>query len=293
MHILLHGIVACASLLLWAFGFSLVYGISRLPNFAHGALYVFTAYVAFIFYDRLHLPFFLAAPLAVLAAALLGVLIYQFVLRRIRGMEMSEVIATYAIGLVILEGSEVAGLVGSRYHLPRMVEGSVTFFAGTASEVPVDYQRIAAVVLAFGIVGLLWIFTRHTRIGLALRGVAQDERAAMMIGIDSDFVATIAVGLGSALAGLSAIVLVPLGSIEVEAGTHVLVYAIAVCVVGGLGSWPGTILASIVLGFSQYLTVTFGKPHYEMVVMLMAIIITLVVRPSGLFGKQKELEERV
>ena len=72
-----------------------------------------------------------------------------------------------------------------------------------------------------------------------------------------------------------------------------LIYAIAVCVVGGLGSWAGTVIASFVLGYSQYITVAYGKPHFQMVVMLLAIIVTLIVRPSGFFGKQKQLEERV
>jgi branched-chain amino acid transport system permease protein len=68
---------------------------------------------------------------------------------------------------------------------------------------------------------------------------------------------------------------------------------VAVSLKNGLGSWAGTVLASFVLGFSQYLTVAYGKPHYQMVVMLVAIIVTLILRPSGFFGRQKELEERV
>jgi branched-chain amino acid transport system permease protein len=203
-------------------------------------------------------------------------------------MEMSEVIATYAIGLVILEGLRWAGLRGTTHALPVFAEGAVSIFG-----VPVDYQRIAVVLVAVFVVTALWLLTRITRIGLAMRGVAEDERAAMTLGIDSDLVATLAVGLGSVLAGMAALVLLPLGSIVVQDGYKVLIYAIAVCVVGGLGSWAGTILASVVLGFSQYLTVWNGKPHYQMVVMLVAIIATLIVRPSGLFGKQKELEERV
>jgi branched-chain amino acid transport system permease protein len=225
---------------------------------------------------------------ALLAAAVLGVLIDRLVLRRIRGMEMSEVIATYAIGLAILETLRWAGLRGTTHTLPVLADGVVSVFG-----VPVDYQRIAVVVVAFAVVGALWLLTRRTRIGLAFRAVAQDERAAMMLGIDSELVATTAVALGSALAGLAAILLVPLGSIVVQDGYKVLIDAVAVCVVGGLGSWAGTVLASFVLGFSQYLTVAYGKPHYQMVIMLVAIIATLIVKPSGLFGKQKELEERV
>jgi branched-chain amino acid transport system permease protein len=288
LDILVYGTVQSASLLLMAFGFSLVYGISRLPNFAHGAIYVFTGFVAWILMNRLDLPGLLAVPLALAAAALLGVLIYQVVLRRIRGMEMSEMIATYAIGLAILEGLRWAGFRGTTHSLPVFLDGRVTLF-----DVPLDYQRIAVIVCALAVVGALWMFTRYTRTGLALRAVAQDERAAMMSGIDSDRAATIAVALGSALAGLGAVVLLPLGNIVVQEGYKVLIFALAVCVVGGLGSWPGTVLAAFVLGFSQYVTVAYGKPHYQMVVMLAAIIVVLAVRPSGLFGKQKELEERV
>ncbi len=288
MDILVYGIVQSATLLLMAFGFSLVYGISRLPNFAHGALYVFTGFIAWLLLNRLGLPYPLAVLGALAAAALLGVLIYRLILKRIRGMETSEIIATYAIGLAILEGLRWAGLRGTTYTLPVFVEGSATLL-----RVPVDFQRIVVVTSAVAVVTLLWVFTRHTRIGRALRGVAQDERAALMLGIDSDHVATVAVALGSVLAGVGALVLLPLGSIVVQEGYKVLIYAIAVCVVGGLGSWAGTVLASLVLGFSQYLTVAYGKPHFQMVVMLLAIIATLILRPSGLFGRQKELEERV
>ena len=288
MEILVYGTVQSATLLLMAFGFSLVYGISRLPNFAHGAIYVFTGYVAWVLMHEAGLPFLPAAGLALLAAGLLGVLIYQLVLKRIRGMEMSEVIATYAVGLMILEGLRWRGLRGTTFTLPVLKQGTVELLG-----VPIEYQRLAVIVFAFGIVGLLWVFTKTTRIGRAFRGVAQDEQAAMMLGIDTDLVSTLAVGLGAMLAGLAALVLFPLGSIVIQSGYQVLVYAIAVCVVGGLGSWSGTVAACFLLGFAQHLTVAYGKTHYQMVVMLLAIILTLVLKPSGLRGRQKELEERV
>jgi len=143
------------------------------------------------------------------------------------------------------------------------------------------------------VVFFLWLFTHHTRIGLALRGMAQDERAALMLGIDSDFMALVAMAFGSALAALSAILLLPLGNIVVEAGYNILILAISVCIVGGLGSWMGAVLAAFLIGFAQILTVVYWGAHYQMVVALLAIILTLIVRPSGLFGRQKELEERV
>ncbi|GAB4256179.1 MAG: branched-chain amino acid ABC transporter permease [Deferrisomatales bacterium] len=288
VDVLVYGFIQSVALILMAFGFSLVYGVSRLPNFAHGAIYVLTGFAAWIAVNRLGLPYPLAVPAALVFAAGVGVGIYQLVLRRVRGMEVSEVIATYAIGLAILEGLRWAGFRGSARSLPPWSDGVVFLF-----DVPVDHHRALMVVVGFAMMGALWLFTRYTRIGLALKGIAQDERAAMMLGIDSDLTATVAVALGSALAGLGALLLLPLGSIVVEEGYKVLIYAIAVCVVGGLGSWAGTVAASFVLGYSQYATVAYGKPHYQMVVMLLAIIVTLVLRPSGFFGKQKQLEERV
>ena len=115
----------------------------------------------------------------------------------------------------------------------------------------------------------------------------------MMLGINSDMTAVLSLAIGSALAGLAAILLLPLGNIVVEGGYNVLVFAVAVCVIGGLGSWGGVIVASFIIGFAQILTEYFISAHYQMVVALLAIIITLLVKPSGIFGKQKELEERV
>jgi branched-chain amino acid transport system permease protein len=115
----------------------------------------------------------------------------------------------------------------------------------------------------------------------------------MMLGIDSDMTATLAMALGSAMSGLAALVIFPLGSIVVEAGYNTLIFALAVCMVGGIGSWGGTVLAAFVLGFLQVITVTYLATHFQMVVTLAAIIATLILRPSGLFGKHKELEERV
>jgi branched-chain amino acid transport system permease protein len=288
MQILIYGTINSVALALFALGFAMVYGVSRLPNFAHGALYVTSGFITWTFINTLELNYLVSILLAMLATGIIGALIYQFVLIRIRGMEISEIMATYAIGLAILEGLRWGGFRGLTYTLPAFIEGS-TEIAG----VSVDYQRLLVVGIGAAVVVVLWFFTHYTRIGLALRGMAQDERAAMMLGIDSDLMALAAMGFGSMLAALGAVVLLPLGNIVVEAGYNVLILAIAVCIVGGLGSWIGAVLAAFIIGFAQILTVVYLGAHYQMVVALLAIIITLILRPSGLFGLQKELEERV
>jgi branched-chain amino acid transport system permease protein len=288
MDILIYGTINSVTLALYAIGFAMVYGVSRLPNFAHGALYVVSGFITWSFLNSLGLNYLLSILLALIATAIIGALIYRFVLIRVRGMEISEIIASYAIGVAILEGFRWGGFKGLTYTLPAFIEGS-TEIAG----VSVDYQRLLVVGIGAAVVGLLWLFTRYTRIGLAMRGMAQDERAALMLGIDSDLIAVVAMGFGSMLAALAAVLLLPLGNIVVEAGYNILILAIAVCIVGGLGSWMGAVIAAFLIGFAQILTVVCLGAHYQMVVALMAIILTLILRPSGLFGQQKELEERV
>ena len=288
MDILIYGIINSFSLALMAIGFTLVYGICRLPNFAHGALYVVTGFLVWSLINLFKLNYLVSILLALVIMGLVGAAIYRFVLIRVRGMATSEIIATYALGLAILEFLRWGGFKGMTYTLPVFIEGTVTI-----GGIPVDLQRIIVIGIGIVVVSFMWLFTHFNKIGLALRGMAQDEHAAMMLGIDSDRMAVIAMAMGSILAGLSAIALLPLGNIVVEAGYNVLILSIAVCIVGGLGSWVGAIIASFMIGFLQIITVAYIESHFQMVVALLAIIVTLILKPSGLFGRQKELEERV
>jgi len=288
MDIIVYGIINSISLALVALGFALVYGISRLPNFAHGALYVVAGFVTWSLVRAAGMNYLVSILCAMLLTGLMGAMIYRFLLIRVRGMAISEIIASYAIGLAILEGLRWWGFKGMTYTLPPFLEGSIMLLG-----VPVDFHRLLAVAIGSSVVLLLWLFTHQTRIGLALRGMAQDERAALMLGIDSDFMALLAMGFGSMLAALSAVLLLPLGNIVVEEGYNILILAIAVCIVGGLGSWMGAVLAAFLIGFAQIITVVYLGSHFQMVVAILAIIITLILKPSGLFGKQKELEERI
>ena len=288
MEILVYGTINSVALALYALGFALVYGISRLPNFAHGALYVLSGFIVWTAINTLGLNYLLSILLAMVVTAIIGAVIYQFFLIRVRGMEISEIIASYAIALAILEGLRWGGFKGMTYTLPVFIEGSMTI-----SGISVDYQRVLSVIVGAALIAALWLFTRYTRVGLALKGMAQDERAALMLGIDSDMMAEVAMGLGSMLAAFAAILLLPLGNIVVESGYNVLILAIAVCIVGGIGSWMGAVLAAFLIGFAQILTVVYLGSHYQMMVALLAIILTLILKPSGLFGQQKELEERV
>jgi branched-chain amino acid transport system permease protein len=288
MGVLIYGTINSIVFALIAMGFALVYGISRLPNFAHGAFYILAGFLTWTFLIKLGLSSASSIILSLIIIAGIGAVAYRFLLIRIRGMEASEIIASLAIGFAIMEFLRFAGFRGKTYTLPVFLEGTVRI-AG----VPVDFQRLIIIGVGVVLIVVLWLFTHHTKIGLALRAIAQDEHAALMLGIDSDLTALIALALGSVLAGLAAIVILPLGNITVETGYDILINAIAVCIIGGLGSWAGAVLASFILGFAQMLTVHFVGAQWQMVVALLAIITILIARPSGLLARQKELEERV
>jgi branched-chain amino acid transport system permease protein len=288
MEILLFGIINSVTLSLTALGFTLVYSISRLPNFAHGALYVTSGYIVWLCVNTLGLNYVAGIFVGIVATAIIGALMYHLIILRIRGMQISEIIATYAIGLAIIEGLRWGGLRGSTFTLPSFLAGSIEI-----GGIAVDHQRLF--VLGSGVVvfAALGLFVKFTKTGLALKAIAQDERAAMMLGIDSDRKALVSFALGSGLSAFAAVLILPLGSIVVETGYNVLIYSIAVSIIGGLGSWGGAIVASFLIGFAQILTEVFLSTQYQMVISLLAIIVTLLLKPSGIFGKQKELDDRV
>ncbi len=284
----IYALINTAILALMAIGFNLTFGISGVANFAYGAFYVLAAYGMWGVLNALQLPYPAAIAAAVTANLILGALVYRFVLQRVRGQALSEVIATFGIGLAILELFSYFGWVGFEYTLPVFSDRSF-IIAGTF----VDFQRIAILGFSVLLIAALWWFTHHTALGLAFRGIAQDERTALTFGIDSDRIAMLSVSFGAGLAAVAALFILPLGTISPGEGYDVLIKALAVCIIGGLGSTGGVIVASFIVGFAERFTDTYIGTHWTMIVSLAAILVVLIVRPSGLFGKQKELEERI
>jgi branched-chain amino acid transport system permease protein len=258
---LIYGFINSSILALLAMGFNLTFGISGVANFAYGAIYIFSGFLCWICIHSLGLPYFLSVVLAM---------------------------ATFGLGLAIMELFRYFNFVGFRYTLPVFFDGSVSF-----GDVYVDYQRLIIALSAIGLTAFIFVFTRYTKIGLAFRAIAQDERTALTFGIDSDFIGALSMAFGSGLGAVAAIVVLPLGTIAVEGGYEVLINALAVCIVGGLGSTIGILVASVVIGFAQTFTANYLEPHWMILVSLIAIAVVLTIKPSGLFSRQKELEERI
>lgn len=285
---LIYGLINSAILVLLAMGFNLTFGISGVPNFAYGAIYILAGYLTWILLNILGIPYLVGVALSILVAAIFGAIMYRFILLRIRGLVFSEVMATFGIGLAILELFRYLGFVGFKYTLPVFIDASVAI-----GNTYVDLQRLFIVCITGGLIVFVWIFTHHTKMGLAFRGIAQNEQTALALGIDSDRVATFSVAFGAGLAAVAAIVILPLGTIAVEGGYDILIQALAVCIVGGLGSSVGIVIAGFLIGYAQTFTANYLATHWMMLVSLIAIVVIFVIKPSGILGKQKELEERI
>ena len=285
---LVYGLVNSAILTLYALGFNLTFGISGIANFAYGSFYVLTGYAAWTFINTLHLPVYLSLPLAVILTSAVGGLIYKLLISRLRGLAEAEVIATFGCGMVIFETLRYFGFIGLQFSLPVFWDGSVEVLG-----VYLDIQRV--VILASGVLltGGLYIFTHHTKMGLACRAMAQDERTALSLGVDSDFIAAASMSLGAGLCAVASVVVLPIGNISVDAGYDVMLEALAVCIVGGLGSAGGVIAAGLLLGLSRTFAAMYIGSHWMMIVTLAAILGILIIKPSGLFSRQKELEDRI
>ncbi len=299
LEILVTGLPICAILAVVSLGFNLTFGVSGIANFAYGAIYVVAGFFSWVLLGYVAEPLFGAhsqfllsfftGGAAIILAALFGLLMYWIILVRLRGLVLSQVIATFAVGLALIEGLQTAVLSQVKVKLPDAMD-SVYFVLGQ----PVYHQWLYICVGAVGLTLFSWWFTRHTKMGLAFRAIAQDESTALTLGINADRVAAMSVAFGSAYIALAAVLVLPSqGDIIQQHGYEVLINALAVCIVGGLGSTAGVIVAALIIGYAQTAAATLMGAHWTMIVPLVAILAVLVVKPSGLFGRHKELEERI
>jgi branched-chain amino acid transport system permease protein len=286
--VLVYGFINSVILALIALGFSITFGISRVANFSHGGFYILGGVLTWYFLVKVGMSYVLAAVLAIAIVGAIGLLMYRVLLVRLRGLELSEVITTFSVGIVILELLRSLGVMGFEYRTPVFIDESIEVF-GTGLGV----QRIIIVGAGAVLLIALHIFVHHTKIGLAFRGVAQQEQTALSVGINPDRVSMLSLALGSTICALAAVLILPLGLISVDEGYDILIKALAVCIIGGLESTVGVLVASFIIGYIEVLTSMYISSSLVSVVPLAAMLVILLIKPSGLFGKSKEIEERV
>ena len=280
VQILVYGAVISAIYAMLAVGFTLIFGVARILNLAHGSFYALGAYAAYSFTAVAHLPLWLAFVLAVLFVAAFGMAMERVLVRPLRRSSLAVLLITLAVALMVEQmlllvfGSEarnVPSMVNATYH-----------FAG----VDISSQRLLALVGAILILASLWLFMQHTRLGSAILAISQDAEAAQYMGIPSDRIYSIVMGLSAGIAAAAGVLVAPFQTVIPGMGLLPLVKAFAIVVVGGLGSIPGSIVGALLLGYTETIIAFKISIEWSQIVSVAAVLITLILRPAGIFGKR-------
>ena len=292
---LVNGLTTGALYALVALGFSMVYGVLKLLNFAHGDLYMVGAYIGFFviqwFGGSQHLT--IAVPLLlvimfVLAAGLvggLGVAIERFAYRPLRDAPRIAPLIT-AIGVSFFLESSALLLFGAQYRVYNTADFISLSSGIQIGSVTIDSVQILALVLGVVLMAGLQLLVNRTRLGRQMRAVAADREAAEMLGINVNFVITATFFLGSALAGVAGI----MGGLLFNQVTSTIGFiaglkAFTAAVVGGIGSIPGAMLGGLVIGVAESFVTGYISSTYSNLIVFGILIVVMLIRPSGLLGR--------
>jgi branched-chain amino acid transport system permease protein len=280
IQILVYGAVISAIYAMLAVGFTLIFGVARILNLAHGSFYALGAYAVYALTAKAQLPLWLAAILAVLLVALFGILIERVLVRPLRRSVLAVLLITLAVALMVEQvlllifGSEarnVPSFVSTAYH-----------FLG----VDISGQRLLALTAGILVLGGLWLFMQHTKLGAAILALSQDAEAAQYMGIPSDRMYSIVMGLSAGIAAAAGVLVAPFQTVIPGMGLLPLIKAFAIVVVGGLGSIPGSIIGALLLGYTETIIAFKISIEWSQIVSVAAVLITLILRPAGFFGKR-------
>lgn len=280
MEILIYGAVTSAIYAMLAVGFTLIFGVARVLNLAHGSFYALGAYGTYVLTSIVGLPLWLAALLAIAGVSVFGVVIEKVLIRPLRYSQLGVLMITLAVSLVVEQALFL--IFGSEYrNVPAFIDTKVSI-----GGVDVAGQRLLTLLVAVVAIGALYLFIQRTRLGSAILAISQDAEAAKYMGIPSDRIFSLVMAISAALAALAGVLAGPFLSVQPSMHLLPIVKAFAIVIVGGLGSIPGSILAALMLGYAETLVAYLISTSWTEIVSVLATLLTLVLRPAGIFGKR-------
>jgi branched-chain amino acid transport system permease protein len=286
-ELVFQGLVRGAMYALMGIGLSLIFGILGIVNFAHGEFFMLGTYAMYFVAVALGLPFVAGVAAAAFVLFLVGVIIERGLvepLRRRAGRDWLLDSFVLTIGLmVMLQNLALIGFGSQRRGTTSLLPGSFAI-----GDVIITYERLAILLLAVVIVGLLAAYVKFTRTGKAIRATAQHPEAAQTLGIDIGRIYTIAFGIGAALAGASGALLISIFPAFPTIGYQPVLKSFAVVILGGLGNIPGAIAAGFLLGIIEAYAIFFMSAGWQSVITPLIVILILILRPQGLFTAQGE-----
>jgi len=266
-------------LFLLSAGFSLIFGLMRIPNLTHGSMFMLGAYLG-VTCISLGLGFWASALLAGLGVALFGAVIERFVLRRLIGAELAQVLVTLGLSFMVADVCLMQwGGDPISVDTPALLRGAARIFG-----LAFPMYRLGIIVIACVIAVALWLLLERTRLGAMIRAAVDDPQMARVVGIRVSHLFTIVFALGAGLAGFAGVIGGPILSVYPGLDQDMLPLALVVVILGGTGRLLGSLVGSFVVGFLY----NFGQvmfPELAYVVLFLPMLIVLVVRPQGLFGR--------
>lgn len=280
LEILIFGAVTSAIYAMLAVGFTLIFGVARILNLAHGSFYALGAYGAYVLTSIFKLPLLVAAPLVVLGVALFGMVVERVLIRPMRKSQLAVLMISLAVSLVVEQALFL--IFGSEYrNVPSFIDQKYVI-----GGVDVAGQRLLTLLVAVVSIGGLYLFIQRTRLGSAILAISQDPEAAQYMGIPSDRIFGVVMAMSAGLAALAGIMAGPFLSVQPSMHLLPIVKAFAIVVVGGLGSIPGSIVAALMLGYAETLVAYGISTSWTEIVSVAATLLMLVLRPAGFFGKR-------
>ncbi len=295
----LEGAISAAVLALMAVGLSLVFGIMRVVNVAHGEFYMLGAVIAWWITSLIGghpaIGFLAALILAPILVGIIAALADHLILRRINYDPERTIVATIGLLYVLQqstlmtfgpEARPVEAPFNQRIALPWFEYGADGFAMYWPWGLSTTTYKLAVVAAAVVILVGLWLLMTRSRIGLIMRATQLDRDMALAHGIHVDKIYALVFGLGAGLAGLAAVLIVPIQQAHYLMGGDPLLLSFIVVIIGGLGSIPGTIVAAILIGMSDGIISVFFSPTLAKIIATLLVAFVLILRPQGLFGKR-------
>jgi branched-chain amino acid transport system permease protein len=280
---LLLGLVNGSFYAMLSLGLAVIFGLLGIVNFAHGALYMMGAYVAFIALDKFGINYWFTLVLAPVVVGAIGVVIERTLLKHLYKIDpIYGLLLTFGLAL-IAEGifRDQFGVSGQSYPVPELLQGATNL----GFMVLPNYR--AWVVLASLTVCLgTWFIIERTRLGAYLRAGTENPALVQAFGINVPVMVMLTYGAGAGLAALAGVLAAPIIQITPLMGSNLIIIVFAVVVIGGMGSILGSIITGLALGLIEGLTKVF-YPEASSIVVFVIMAIVLMIRPAGLFGKEK------
>jgi len=279
----LNGIMLGISYALVALGLSLIFGIMRIVNFAHGEMFMLGGYITYYLFGVYGVNYFATLVIAVLIIGLLGMILEKAIFRPLTNRPEAALTSLIAaVGLAWVFQMLAMIFFGEQdKDIPTVFKGIIRF-----GGMMITWERFAAILIGIGLVLLLNLFLLKTKFGKAIRAVAEDKEAAALQGIQVARISSLSFGIGTGLAAAAGAIIAPIFIVSPSMGGEVILKAFLVVILGGMGSIPGAMLGGLLLGFLESYGGLFFSVPVMSVMTFTLIILILIVRPQGLLGRE-------